>query len=69
MAEIRPGNRAVLHHVIAYVRQPGSKWMKDAQPGVPWVPKDEDEGGMQERVPGWLCAWVPADDAARAARS
>ena len=45
MAEVRPGNRAVLHHVIAYVREPGSKWMKDAKPGVPWVPTKENGGG------------------------
>lgn len=47
MAEIRAGNRALLHHVIAYVRQPGSKWMQDAQPGVPWVPKKGTGDGMQ----------------------
>ena len=40
-AEVRPGNRAVVHHVIAFVRPPGSKWMKDALPGVPYVPKKE----------------------------
>ncbi|HEX9224975.1 MAG TPA: cytochrome c [Candidatus Acidoferrales bacterium] len=39
-AEIRPGNRAVVHHVIAYVRPPGSPWLKDAKPGVPFpLPK------------------------------
>ena len=37
-AEVRPGNRAVVHHVIAFVRPPGSKWMKDAKPGVPFAP-------------------------------
>jgi len=40
-AEVRPGNRAVVHHVIAFIRPPGSKWMKDAQPGIPYVPKKE----------------------------
>lgn len=44
MAEVRPGNRAVVHHVIAFVRPPGSKWMKDAQPGVPYVPKKGEPG-------------------------
>jgi hypothetical protein len=38
-AEIRPGNHTVVHHVIAFVRPPGSKWLQDAQPGVPYVPK------------------------------
>jgi hypothetical protein len=54
-AEARPGNRALVHHIIAFIREPGSKWMKDAQPGVPFVPEkrkkdkkdegDDDDGG------------------------
>ena len=44
-AEVRPGNRALVHHVIAFVRPPGSKWMKNAVAGVPFVPKEGDEGG------------------------
>jgi hypothetical protein len=40
-AEVRPGNRKVVHHVIAFIREPGSKWMKDAVPGEPFVPKKE----------------------------
>ncbi|MGH9722527.1 MAG: thiol-disulfide isomerase [Bryobacteraceae bacterium] len=39
LAEARPGNRAVTHHIIAFVREPGSKWMSEAKPGVPYVPK------------------------------
>ncbi|MBC8166488.1 MAG: thiol-disulfide isomerase, partial [Bryobacteraceae bacterium] len=41
-AEVRPGNRAVVHHVIAYLREPGSKWLEGAPVGQP-VPK---------RIPG-----------------
>lgn len=37
-AEIRPGNRAVVHHIIAFLRPPGSPWMADAKPGVPFIP-------------------------------
>ena len=37
-AEILPGNRQVTHHVIAFVRPPGSQWLKDARPGEPFVP-------------------------------
>jgi len=37
-AEIRPGARSVVHHVLAVVRPPGSKWMRDAKPFVPYVP-------------------------------
>jgi hypothetical protein len=37
-AEARPGNRAVVHHVIAFIRESGSKWLENAKPGVPFVP-------------------------------
>lgn len=39
MAEIRPGNRAVVHHVIAFIRQPGSKWLRDAKPYEAYIPR------------------------------
>jgi hypothetical protein len=38
MAELRPSNRAVVHHAVVYVREPGSNWLPDAKPGVPYVP-------------------------------
>lgn len=38
-AEVRPGNRSVVHHVIAFIRPPGSKWLKDAPVGEAFVPK------------------------------
>lgn len=37
-AEVLPGNRKVVHHVIAFVRPPGSQWLKDAKPGEPFIP-------------------------------
>jgi hypothetical protein len=37
-AEIRPSARSVVHHVIAVVRPPGSQWMKEAKPFVPYSP-------------------------------
>ncbi len=33
MSEIRPGNRAVVHHAVAYIREPGSKWLRGAPVG------------------------------------
>jgi copper type II ascorbate-dependent monooxygenase-like protein len=42
-AEARPGNRALVHHIIAFVRPPGSEWLKDAKPGVPFVPVKKDD--------------------------
>jgi hypothetical protein len=59
MAEVRPGNRALVHHVIAYVRPPGSKWMADAQPGVPYVPKKGGENGANEFLVGYAPGMPP----------
>jgi hypothetical protein len=42
-AEARPSDRAHVHHIIAFIREPGSKWLKDAKPGVPFVPKKDEE--------------------------
>ncbi len=39
-AEVRPGNRALVHHVIAFIREPGSKWMRDQKPGEVFVPRN-----------------------------
>jgi len=54
-AEVRPGNRAVVHHVIAFIRPPGSEWMKDAKPGEFFVPKkqanDNPESGDRSNQP------------------
>jgi hypothetical protein len=38
MAEVRPGNRTVNHHVIAFVRPPGVKWLSELKPGEFTVP-------------------------------
>jgi mono/diheme cytochrome c family protein len=35
-AEMRPSNPAVLHHGKAWVVPPGSRWMADATPGMPY---------------------------------
>ncbi|MCY4187226.1 MAG: thiol-disulfide isomerase, partial [Bryobacterales bacterium] len=37
-AEVRPGNRAVVHHVLAYIRPRGSHWLEDAEPGKVFLP-------------------------------
>ena len=49
-AEARPGNPRLVHHIIAFVRAPGSEWLKDAKPGVPFVPVEKkEEGDKKER--------------------
>lgn len=47
-AEARPGDRSHVHHIIAFVREPGSKWLKDAKPSVPFIPEKPKEGQEQE---------------------
>jgi hypothetical protein len=54
-AEARPGARQAMHHIIAFVRPPGSKWLKDAQPGEPFIPGHGERGQRNEdSVPGEL---------------
>lgn len=43
-AELRPSNPSVVHHVIAVVRPPGSQWMKQARPLIPYAPATDDQG-------------------------
>src|SRR4029077_3679561 len=48
-SEARPGNRALVHHIIAFIREPGSKWLKDAKPGVPFVPEKPKEEKKEKK--------------------
>ena len=50
--EVRPSNRAVTHHGVAFVRPPGSKWLPDAVPGVAYVPKGrwQNNLGVTEEI-------------------
>ncbi len=68
--EVRPGNRAVMHHVIASIREPGSTWMADAKPGVVFLPPRGNRGGeltagIGSYVPGQVV--LPAHDGPRRA--
>jgi hypothetical protein len=38
MVEARPSDRSIVHHVVVFVREPGNPWLRDAKPGVPFVP-------------------------------
>lgn len=40
MSEIRPGNRMVVHHAVAYIREPNSFWLRGAPVGVPFSADD-----------------------------
>jgi hypothetical protein len=56
LAEARPGNRAVVHHMIAFIREPGSKWMSDIKPGEAYIPK---KGGNNGGNGEWLIGFAP----------
>jgi hypothetical protein len=54
-SEVRPGARSVVHHVIAFIREPGSKWGRDKQAGVPFVP-DKNANGDRQGISGDMLA-------------
>ena len=57
--EIRPGNRAAVHHIIAFVREPGSRWLRDALPGVP-VLQDKNLAQLPlDEIPEFLLSYTP----------
>jgi len=60
-AEARPDDRARVHHMIAFVREPGSKWLKDAKPGVFFVaPKPKEEDADTSALPSdFLVGYAP----------
>jgi Copper type II ascorbate-dependent monooxygenase, C-terminal domain len=55
-SEGRPGNRAVMHHVIVSIREPGSTWMADEKPGVVFLPPRLNRGG---EIASGLGGYVP----------
>ena len=56
MSEIRPSNRMVVHHAVAYVREPSSKWLSGAPVGVPFSADDlPDEAARRDAM------WTTSD--------
>lgn len=49
MSETRPSDRAVVHHMVVFARDPKSTWLREAKPGVPFVP---DQPGSQINIGG-----------------
>ena len=67
-AEVRAGNRTVVHHASVYIRPPGSKWLKDAPMGKAYVPQKKsplgthppDEIASAENFDNeWFVGYVP----------
>src|SRR5215471_2445638 len=55
MSETRPTDRSVVHHMVIFVRDPQSKWLRgEAEPGVPFVPPKgpgrNDIGGANNEI-------------------
>jgi hypothetical protein len=50
--EVRPSDRTVVHHAVIYLREPGSRWMADAKPGMPFVPPNLTPGNRFANVLG-----------------
>jgi hypothetical protein len=46
--EIRPGARAAVHHISAMVRPPGAAWLRDAKPGIPYIPDEASRDGRPD---------------------
>jgi hypothetical protein len=42
-AEVRPGNRSVMHHANVYVREPDSSWLRDYPKGKWFVPGERGQ--------------------------
>jgi len=56
MSEIRPGNRSVVHHAVAYIRTPHSKWLRGAPEGAMF---GEDE--IRDKEPERQALWTDDD--------
>jgi len=63
--EVRPSNRAIVHHVVVFARDPKSRWLREAKPFEPYVPpgggKDINvfSGGGNEFLLTWAPGVVP----------
>jgi hypothetical protein len=61
-AEARPGDRTRVHHIIAFIREPGSDWLKEAKPGIPFVPekvKANDKKDTSQLPSDFLVGYAP----------
>lgn len=60
-AEARPSDRAHVHHMIAFIREPGSHWLRNEPPGVFFVaPKVADDKTDTSALPSdFLVGYAP----------
>jgi hypothetical protein len=65
-AEVRPTDRAVVHHIIAFVREPKSNWFKGEKPGVFFIApqvKTTDEPDTSALPSDFLVGYAPGQPA------
>jgi hypothetical protein len=62
-AEVRPGNPRAVHHMKAWVRPPGSAWMKDVPEGTLVVPERGQFGFGGGAAPEILAKYNPGVNA------
>jgi hypothetical protein len=58
-AEIRPSNRAVMHHAALHVRPPGSEWLREYPIGVSFVPAPGGSVSENRSSDEWLTNYAP----------
>src|ERR1700737_3918795 len=66
MMEVRPTDRSVVHHIIAYLREAGSDYFKDQKPGVFFEapPPKQDEKTDTSALPSdFLVGYAPGQPA------
>jgi hypothetical protein len=66
MLEVRPTDRAVVHHIIAYLREPESNYFKDQKPGVFFIapPAKANEKTDTSALPSdFLVGYAPGQPA------
>jgi hypothetical protein len=51
-AEVRPGSRSVVHHIVMMVRPPGVKYLPDAKTGVAYVPPKQEMPHREDKGQG-----------------
>src|SRR5713226_1736930 len=63
--EVRPTDRAVVHHIIAYLREPGSDYFKDQKPGVFFTapPKTDGKTDTSALPSDFLVGYAPGQPA------
>src|SRR5258706_9823730 len=66
LLEVRPTDRAVVHHIIAYLREPGSNYFKDQKPEVFFIappPRVEEKTDTSALPSDFLVGYAPAQPA------